>query len=234
MKKSELIKKINKISKKIDPSSYSVEATIFYKKQELSKNSLIITNMSEDYHLLIEEINDNYVIYGIKELNDIFSTNNNLKYIPDFNKTLNMKILSNAVGKLYSEIEKKKIKKMILEIKNKYLNEVINEEAVIGLIIDKLKNNYGINGYKEGKKFIFEKSDSVMEIINTKEKNKRIYKVYINNIFIFEFENFMEVVENSIIEMVKNNIKKISKRNQREEVINKGLRLSLKPDIKEL
>lgn len=234
MKKSELIKKVNKISKKFDPSSYSVEAKIFYKKQNLSENSLIITNINENYHLLIEEIDEHYRVYAIKDLNDIFSVNDNLGYIPDFYKSLKMKNIYFAVGKLYSELEKKKIIKMLLEIKNQYLDKVVNEQGLIDLIIEKSNNNYGINAYKEGKKFVFETSNSVMEIINTKEKDKKIYKVYVNNIFIFEFEKFMEAVENSIIEMVKNNIKKISKRSQRDENINLGLRPSLKPDVKEL
>ena len=203
MEKSELIKKVNRISKNFDSTSYSVESKIFYKKQKLEDNSLIITNMNENYHLLIEEINNTYKVYAIKDLNDIFSVNDNLQYIPDFNKSLKLKKLSYAVGRLYSELEKRKIIKMLLEIKNKYLDKVVNEQGLIDLIIEKSNNNYGIKAYKEGKKFVFETSNSVMEIINTKEKDKKIYKVYVNNIFIFEFEKFMEAVEHSIIEMVK-------------------------------
>lgn len=234
MEKSELIKKVNKISKNFDSTSYSVESKVFYKKQKLEENSLIITNMNENYHLLIEEINDTYKIYAIKDLNDIFSVNDDLEYVPDFNKSLKFRKLHYAVGRLYSELEKRKIIKMLLEIKNKYLDKVVNEQGLINLIIEKSNNNYGINAYKDGKKFVFETSNSVMEIINTKEKDKKIYKVYVNNIFIFEFEKFMEAVENSMIEMVKNNIKKISKRSQKDDNINLGLRPSLKPDVKEL
>ena len=68
MEKSELIKKVNRISKNFDSTSYSVESKIFYKKQKLEDNSLIITNMNENYHLLIEEINNTYKVYAIKDL----------------------------------------------------------------------------------------------------------------------------------------------------------------------
>ena len=44
----------------------------------------------------------------------------------------------------------------------------------------------------------------------------------------------MEAVEHSIIEMVKNNIKKISKRSQKDDNIKIGLKPKLKPDAKEL
>lgn len=234
MEKSELIKKINKISKNFDSTSYSVEAKVFYKKQKFQENALIITNLNENYHLLIEEIDSIYKIYDIKDLNDIFSVNDHLEYIPEFSRSLKIKELHYAVGKLYAELEKKKIIKMLLEIKNKYLDKVVNEQGLINLIIEKANDYYGINAYKEGKKFVFETSNSVMEIINTKEKDKRIYKVYVNNIYIFEFEKFMEAVENSMVEMVKNNIKKISKRSQKDGNINLGLRPALKANVKEL
>ena len=37
MEKSELIKKVNKISKNFDSTSYSVESKVFYKKQKLEE-----------------------------------------------------------------------------------------------------------------------------------------------------------------------------------------------------
>lgn len=233
MKKSELIKEINLISKHFDSKSYSIELNAIYKnKPKLSENALIITNISENYHLLIDCFNNYFKIYSVKSIDDIFTLSDELKYIPDFKKSLKIKNINNAVGKLYAEMEKKKIINLLKKIKDKYLNKIIDEKGLIELIIQEANENYGIQAYKEGKKFIFELSNSIMEIRSIKEKNRKIYKVYINNIFIFEFEKFLDAVESAWIEIIKNNIKKTSKRSSRSRALDLGLKPKLKNEIK--
>ena len=235
MQKSELIKEINKICIHFDAEAYSVESKVIYKnKKNLSENALIITNLSEDYHLLIDYWGAYFKIYSIKSIEDIFTLSDNLKYIPDFRKSLKIKDIDYAVGKLYAEMEKKKIIKLLKKIKEKYISKIIDEKGLIDLIIQEANDNYGINAYKDGKKFIFELSNSVMEIRKSKEKDKRIYKVYINNIFVFQFENFLQAVEDSWIEIVKNNIKKTSKRSSRSRQTSLGLKPALRPEVKDL
>jgi hypothetical protein len=235
MQKSELIKKINSISIQFDSKSYSVDSNVFYKnKKNISDNALVITNIYETYHLLIEEINDSYKIYSVKDPKNIFVLSDDLQYIPDFKKNLEIKSIYNAVGKLYAELERQKIIKLLLDIKEKYINQLVDEKGLINLIIEEANESYGITAYKEKNKFIFETTHSYMEIRNIKEKDKRIYKIYINDIFIFQFEKFLDAVEGALIELVKNRMKKISKRSSRESNINLKSNPALRPNIKEI
>ena len=54
-----------------------------------------------------------------------------------------------------------------------------------------------------------------MEIRKKTIKGKRIYEVYINNIFIFSFEEFIRTLEVALITFILNQYKKIGNREAR-------------------
>jgi hypothetical protein len=200
----DIINKIDQMAKIFDKEAFSIEAKILYKDKE----GFILTNENEDYHFAILEKEDFFVIFDIKKDSvDLF----NVRYIPDYSKSIKMNTINMAVARLYGELERRKIIYFLKRIKEKINNKAITEKEYIELIIQE-SANYGIAVKKEGSKLLFENNNSTMEIIKKEYDGKRVYEVYINNIFLFSFENFIKTIETALIHFVLNQYKKIGKK----------------------
>lgn len=214
---------IEKISKMFDSTSLSVEANVLYEDKE----GVILTNLKEEYHFYIKLENNIFIICNIK--NNLISEYSNTKYIPDFNNEMNSKSLGVAISRLYAEIEKIKIRYFLNKIKEKIKQKRISEKEYFDLIILEAKY-YGIDVKKDGKNLVFENNDSIMEIKKETIEEKRMYSVYLNNIFLFSFEYFIETIEKAFLRFVLNKYKNKGTSQQRKGV---GLRFKLTPEKKE-
>jgi hypothetical protein len=212
--KEKTIEQINKYSRCYDRSSYSIEANIIYK----NKLGYIITNENEDYHLYLTFCSQKYSVYPVIRVKG--------KYIPDFDQKMDFVKLNFAIAKLFSELEKKKIKLFILDMRSRLDNQDIDSIMFVESIMTAANVAYGINAYKEKNNFIFEVSDSKLEIKKHNIGNKRVYKVFINNIFMYEYYEFVEAIEVSFLNFISNQFKK-----QGSKEYNKG-RFKIKNTLK--
>jgi len=125
MEKIDNIGNIDKIVKLFDNKAFTIEAGIIYNNRE----GFIITNDKENYHFAINIKNNKNIIFDIKK--DPLDN----KYIPDFNRSVEIRSLNTAIAKLYEEVERKKILNFFKKINNRLLNGEVSGEEYVELIM---------------------------------------------------------------------------------------------------